>query len=196
MSIGTTILVIFVVLVLLVLLYIALNWFIDTPWTNTKATSKSSPWLMHDNDDTIEKVENKILLQHQPPALCEQKLTLAPVCQPQAINERPLYTDFQPGCPLNLKATDPELATKGTGVGEPAFPDQDSFPAPFVKTCHACKPAPPNPNVPSPSDAHDEDYEAIDYEIRIPKSTGLVCARPSGVGEPSCSKTESKPASL
>jgi hypothetical protein len=194
MSIGVTVLVIFIVLIVLLLCYFALNWFIDTPWG--KGVEKKGHLQMYDMPEKHGKIENQILLQHQPPALCEQKLTLAPTCQPQAINERPLYTDFQPGCPLNLKATDPELATRGTGVGEPAFPDQDSFPAPFEKTCHKCKPAPPNPSVPEPSDAYDEDYELIDYEIRIPKSTGLVCARPSGVGEPSCDKTESKPASL
>ena len=105
-----------------------------------------------------------------------------------SINERPAFVDFPSICQSPPKF-DPNLAMKGTGVGEPAFEDVNEFPAPFSRDCQKCVLPKPSNFDPKPSDGNDnEQNEKIDYHINQPRVSGFVCLRPSGVGEPAFEK--------
>lgn len=134
------------------------------------------------------QTENSLYDFHKPPSMCDAKLRSVSNLNVSPINDRPTYTEYSPGCPQLYKESDPNLAVSGTGVGEPAYPDVNAFPAPFEKSCVGCRPTvSPNPVIPDPRDEYtDNDYESITYSVSAPKVGSFVCQRSSGLGEPNC----------
>ena len=134
------------------------------------------------------QTQNALYDFHKPPSMCDAKLRSISNLTVSPMNDRPTYTEYSPGCPQQYKDSDPDLAIAGTGVGEPAYPDVNSFPAPFKKTCVGCRPEiKSNTSIPEPRDEYtDNDFEPITYPIEPPKVGSFVCQRSSGLGQPNC----------
>lgn len=104
------------------------------------------------------------------------------------INETPEFVTYSPAC--QKYPTRVELASSGTGVGEPSFVNGNERPAPYQKMPAKCHNAAFDPKFnPSPSQGGgDEAHGSIDYPNKGPRVRGFACRRPSGVGEASFEK--------
>jgi hypothetical protein len=134
--------------------------------------------------------------KHSTPTLCEATLNKAPkhvVAPSLPYNENPGFIDFPSSCQPYPKPN-PELATRGTGVGEPAYEDINEFPAPYTNDKKCCGRGDKHFFTVSPNDEYRETNVAIDYKINAPPINGLVCHRPSGIGEPAYEKENEFPA--
>jgi hypothetical protein len=132
--------------------------------------------------------KNSLFDFHKPPLMCDAKLRSVSDLTVTPMNDRPSYTEYSPGCPQQYKDSNPDLAISGTGVGEPAYPDVNAFPAPFEKSCIGCRPTVNTSlSIPEPRDEYtDNDFESITYQIEPPKIGSFVCKRSSGLGQPNC----------
>jgi hypothetical protein len=133
---------------------------------------------------------------HQEPKHYNFELNKPPtyVAKPsQPINERPAWVDFPTSCQSH-PVPNIDLPMSGTGVGVPAFPDVNEFPAPFEKIpCAKCE----DPKIEFnavPSDVYSNDKGIVDFPYSGPKVSGLACDRPSGIGEPAFEKQNEFPA--
>jgi hypothetical protein len=103
------------------------------------------------------------------------------------INETPEFVGYAPSC--TKYPTRVELASSGTGVGEPSFVSGNERPAPYTNMPAKCSKTLYDPHFnPDPSHGDDETNAAIDYPNAGPRVRGFACQRPSGVGEPSFEK--------
>jgi hypothetical protein len=133
------------------------------------------------------QTQNDLYKFHIPPKMCDAKLNSKPKSvHIEPVNYRPSFTEYSSGCPQQFKAADPDAPMRGTGVGEPAFPDINSLAQEYTKQCVGCKPTQkPTSSIPDPRDeSTDNDFETVEYESVEPKVAGFVCQRPSGVGTP------------
>lgn len=110
-------------------------------------------------------------------------------------NEHPADVDF-PMHVGNMDKFNPELATSGTGVGEPALPGANEHPAPFEpkhntgkarRAAHVFDVA--------PSDANDEVHGAIDFDVH-PPCIHMFDRDATGVGEPAFEKHNEFPSPI
>jgi hypothetical protein len=148
------------------------------------------------HEQKVQQLPTIIKQQSPSPTLCEASLNrrYEHEAHPSSEkNETPLPVTYPSPCLRHVPAY-PERATSGTGVGEPAYEDVNEFPAPYQNDKKKpCSNGNRFFNV-QPRDEYSELNGIIDYQINIPPVSGLVCQRPSGLGQPAEEKENEFPA--